>query len=252
MTNSNSQYAGIASNQVRNVKNTKSSGNQVWDNVERAASASSGHGAGRPSAIREHFPALRPGAGPSNSASVPGSAAHSSANRAAAFRAAHGHTPWSTSSRPSTGPASAPSPAPRPQPVSINTAASRVAAGTSSNRSVPKPTESAFPSLPSNASQAALLAHKRAVLSKNNSSNTGGGGASANGGGSAGSGSGSGSNSPWASGSVGRIDGLGSTTPDGTRSPSNREEDPFPPVSGGKGKKKKGKQVILSFGGVPT
>lgn len=274
---------------VRNVKSrtSASANSQVWANVERAAARGSGHGAGKPSVTREHFPTLGQAGGGSSAANrfytsasgasksnVPGSAAHS-ARVNGTLRATHGSTPWSqasTSTR--VAPPSAPSP-PVPYSSSSYPSASSMAAklsGKSSSTngsgassplpsaaSAPRTTsKQAFPSLPTNASAAALAAHKRALLSRE-SSRPGSGTSTP-------AAATSASLAPWIgsssnnSGSA-RIDTpsreagsngldagqLGQRLAD-TRLVAEQRQTATPPVSGGK-KKNKGVSV-LSMGGV--
>ncbi|CAO1626040.1 unnamed protein product [Sympodiomycopsis kandeliae] len=187
--------AGGSGPSLRNVKNrtSASANSQVWANVERAAARGSGHGAGKPSVTREHFPTLGQASGSNNrfytsasgnsKANVPGSAAHS-AKVNGTLRATHGSTPWSqasTSSR--VTPLSAPSP---PIPYSANSypSASNMASklsgktpsGTPNGSSTPSSTvrtsnKQAFPSLPTNASAAAMAAHKKTLFARDRENN---------------------------------------------------------------------------------
>lgn len=191
-----------ASSAIRNVKNRgTANSNQIWANVERAAAGGSGSGGrwgaaagaqGRGGNLvnrEQHFPALGSAsnfgvaASAGKKAAVPGSAAHSAASSssrggasAPSMRALHGSTPWSSASTSSrTVPAAAPSP---PVPYSSGhypvSSANKLAngAGGSASKATPRTaSKSAFPSLPTNASAAALAAHKKAVLSSSSSRN---------------------------------------------------------------------------------
>ncbi|CAO1629107.1 unnamed protein product [Parajaminaea phylloscopi] len=182
---------------VRSVKSRSSAANsdQIWANVERAATqrggGTSGGGwgavaggmAARPrvnASNEQHFPSLGSASNFSSAPSkrsVPGSAAHSAASRGTktasstvGLKAKHGSTPWSTaSSSTRVVPPAEPSP-PIPYSSGSYPVSAATKAGDSSGRVAPRTTStSAFPMLPTNASAAALAAHKRAVLSSSSS-----------------------------------------------------------------------------------
>ncbi|ETS65161.1 hypothetical protein PaG_00223 [Moesziomyces aphidis] len=211
-----SGYAG-AGRALKNIKKSSAATSAVWDNVERAASASSGHGAGRPVALREHFPSL--GSGSARSTSVPGSLAHAVAH-SAATRAAAPSAKWSAASPVVVAPAAKPYVA-------------RVHSGGPTRAAV---SASAFPSLPTNAAKKAINEQKKSLFNRSPGAS---GGATPRG-------SGSGSNTPWIP-QPGRIDdgqGLGSL--DGLSEALVESQE-------GAGKKKKGKAKgvqLAAFGGV--
>lgn len=190
---------------VRNVKSRSSASNsdQIWANVERAATHRGGGVGGGWGAVaggmaarsrgvtgaskEQHFPTLGSASNFSSSAAkrnVPGSAAHSAASNGGrsstvGLKATHGSTPWSTaSSSTRVAPPSEPSP---PVPYSSGSypksSAAKAAASTPNGTAKASRATStaAFPMLPTNASAAALAAQRRAVLS--NSSSRGGSGA---------------------------------------------------------------------------
>lgn len=214
-------YAGMARGQIRNVKNTSSSGSQVWLNVDRAASASSGHRAGKPSATREHFPSLS-SAQSAGSVRVPGSLAHAVASTS---RVAGGSsTPWAGSASAS-APRSAVAAAPAPY-----VARASGSGGTSVN--VVKNT-AAFPSLPSNTKAASIQAQKRALFNRGSSASSPGG---------------SGTSTPW---SASAAAGAGLSSLDGLSDALEEEERVRAGEGSGKGKKKKNKGVqLMTLGGV--
>ncbi|PWN53284.1 hypothetical protein IE53DRAFT_190151 [Violaceomyces palustris] len=236
-SSSNTQDAGIAQGKIRNVKKASASNNQVWANVERAASASSGHKAGKPSQIREHFPTLGRRTPAVGGPSIPGSAGHSLAARAATAQS--GSTPWAS------GPAGK-APAVKSQ-VGVSSSPSpfvaHVTGSKSSGSKVNTNSASAFPSLPTNASQAAFLAHKKALLAKGKNKSPS-------------SPSSSGTSTPWATASTptsGRIDGLQDEPLAGLSEAlaASRLSSTEASSEAGQGKKKKGKGVpLMSFGGV--
>lgn len=147
---------------LRSIKrSTAASSPQVWDNVERAASASSGHGAGRPVALREHFPSLGNPSTASGSASIPGSLAHAVTANAAIRNSASSATPWSSSA------VATPSASGRSTPHSQLVNATSAVPGRKAKPAAAA--GSAFPSLPSNASRAAINAHKKSLFATRNS-----------------------------------------------------------------------------------
>lgn len=146
--------AGQRRGTLRSMKNSSAaSSSLVWDNVERAASASSGHGSGGPVALRQHFPALT-SSGPKPTASIPGSLAHAVAHAMPA-RANSSH-PRSTSSAASNSASTTPKPF--VERVHSTHSSGSVARGSGG-----------FPSLPSNADRARLNAHKRALFASKSS-----------------------------------------------------------------------------------
>ncbi|KAN0062935.1 hypothetical protein ACQY0O_004756 [Thecaphora frezii] len=250
-----SPYSGIAKGQIRNVKNASASNNQVWANVDRAASSSSGHGAGRPVAIKEHFPSLAK-AQSKGSVSIPGSLAHAVATNSS-LRANHGSTPWSASStmaaanRASSGRST---PQPVAAPYVMRAGASSSSSSSSGMTNLSTRNTSAFPSLPTNQSKMELNAHKRAVLGKSKGRES-----------EATSPRGSGASTPWTLPS-GRIDestsprgsaGQGLQSLDGLNealAATSRAQQAAAGGGGGSlgaGKKKKGKgTTLISLGGV--
>jgi hypothetical protein len=242
------RYAGIAGGQVRSAKASSAAHGQIWANVERAASASSGHRAGKPPALRE-FPTLRPGGG--GSAAIPGSAVHARLANSSLARAAGNRTPWAGApvSMPSvTSPGTGS--APRPYTVQGRSVAG-AAGASSSGKAPPKPSASAFPDLPTNASVAALAAHKRAVLAKGKARANGSAGSTP---------SGSGTSTPWGTAGgppsppVERLDELYASPEIEKASPLARagmnQRAAEGAGGGGGGGKKKQKQIVMSFGGV--
>ncbi|CDW97020.1 hypothetical protein [Sporisorium scitamineum] len=241
---------GSAGNSLRSIKKSSAaSSSQVWDNVERAASASSGHGAGKPVALREHFPSLGTASTSSGTPSIPGSLAHAVAH-GAATRSAAPAAKWSAASAAVSG---------RSATSAAKPFVARV--HSTSGRSVNTNSSAAFPSLPTNAAKSAMNAHKKALFA----SKTGGSGKHSPVGGVSGNGtpSRSGASTPWLAAQPGRIDdfaemaspsaagggggGLGSL--DGLSEAlvaSQQGEN-----GGGGGRKKKGKGVqVMTFGGV--
>ena len=250
-----SGYAGAGSrgNSLRSIKKSSAaSSSQVWANVERAASASSGHGAGKPVALREHFPSLGNASSSHGSPSIPGSLAHAVAHNAATRSAAPG-AKWSAASSAVASGSSTPKPF-----------VARVHSASGSSRSVNTTSKAAFPSLPTNAARSAINAHKKALFASKHAAGSGavGGGSGKHsplGGASGAATPGSGSSTPWTP-QAGRIDdfpempsgsggaaGLGSLDGLSEALVASQQE------SGGAsaGRKKKGKGVqVLSFGGV--
>ncbi|SPO31212.1 uncharacterized protein UTRI_05988_B [Ustilago trichophora] len=162
---SGSGYAGAGlrggGNSLRSIKKSSAaSSSQVWDNVERAASASSGHGSGKPVALREHFPSLGNASTSHGTPSIPGSLAHAVAHNAATRSAAPG-AKWSSAS-----PAVSGSSTPKPFVARVHTASS-------SSKSVNTTSKSAFPSLPTNAAKASINAHKKALFANRNVNSSG-------------------------------------------------------------------------------
>ncbi len=209
-----SGYAG-AGRALKNIKKSSAATSAVWDNVERAASASSGHGAGRPVALREHFPSLGSAGGSSGSVGVPGSLAHAVAHNAAA-RAAAPSAKWSAAS-----------------PVVVVPAAKPYVARAHSSGPSRAVNASAFPSLPTNAAKKAINEQKKSLFNKSPAASAGA------------TPGGSGSNTPWMP-PPGRIDdaqGLGNL--DGLSEALVESQE------GGRKKKGKAKGVQLAaFGGV--
>lgn len=225
-------YAGAGSrgSNLRSIKRSSAaSSSQVWANVERAASSSSGHGAGKPVALREHFPSLlTPSSG---TPTIPGSLAHAVAH-GAANRAAAPLAKWSAAT-PSVSSSGASTP--RPFVARVHS---------SSSKGVNTKSSAAFPSLPTNAGRAAINAHKKTLFANKSGDAT----PTATVGG-------SGSSTPWmpapgriddfpeiaGGGGLGRLDGLNEALV------ASQQEAP----GGGGGRKKKGKGVqVLTFGGV--
>uniref|UniRef100_V5EZI6 RING-type E3 ubiquitin transferase n=1 Tax=Kalmanozyma brasiliensis (strain GHG001) TaxID=1365824 RepID=V5EZI6_KALBG len=219
--------AGARGTNLRSIKRSSAaSSSQVWANVERAASASSGHGAGKPVALREHFPSLSTPS--SGTPTIPGSLAHAVAHGAAS-RAAAPAAKWSAASTAVSSGASTPRPF--------------VARVHSSGRSVNTKSNAAFPSLPSNASKSAINAQRKALFASKSGEATPAPG-----------GSGSSTPAPWLAGQgqPGRIDdfpeiaaggqGLGSL--DGLSEALVASQE-----AGGRKKKGKGVQM-MTFGGV--
>ena len=253
-----SGYAGAGSRgNLRNIKKASSAGSQVWANVERAASSSSGHGSGKPVALREHFPSLNTGGGSSGSTSIPGSLAHAVAHNAANRS---GGAKWNSTPNTNTMTSSITG-ATVPKPYVAKVQAVSIGGGKSVNTT----SKSAFPSLPTNANAKALNAHKKALFANRNVGGSGNrsptsvgmsvGGTPAGG---------SGSSTPWLvgqqpgriddfpdldSGNRGNLDGLSERlVATGLESGNGGNGG----NGGGTGKgKKKGKGVqMLSFGGV--
>lgn len=234
-----SGYAGAGSrggNSLRSIKKSSAASTQVWDNVERAASASSGHGAGKPVALREHFPSLGTPSSSSGSTSIPGSLAHAVAHRSTAPSAK-----WSAP--PSASVASSGASTPKPFVARVHS---------TSGRSVNTSSASAFPSLPTNAHKASINAHKKALFTNKHSPAASAGATP----------SGSGANTPWIP-PVGRIDdfpeipssGAGLASLNGVNEAlvASQQQGAGESGAGGGagGRKKKGKGVqVLSFGGV--
>ncbi|KAL7417910.1 hypothetical protein BDY24DRAFT_437416 [Mrakia frigida] len=175
---SSPNYAGITTGRVIDVKKTTSRAGhsgQVWDRVERAASATSGSSNGnahagpssRPAPPRPTFPSLRESA-PSSSRAAPPS------------RHVPGSTAWASSQASSapSGPAFPPPvpfaapPRQRPVPMSVHVSSSPSSSRTSA---VPRPakpvSESAFPSLPTG-TDASRAAEERRALFANPSKRT--------------------------------------------------------------------------------
>ncbi|TKY88133.1 hypothetical protein EX895_002843 [Sporisorium graminicola] len=239
-------------------KSSAASSSQVWDNVERAASASSGHGAGRPVALREHFPSLGTTSTSAGTPSIPGSLAHAVAHGAATRAAAPG-AKWSGASAAVSSRVAAPGGASVAKPF-----VARV--HSTSGRNVNTQSSAAFPSLPTNAAKSAINAHKKTLFA----SKTGGGAASGKhspvfGGAGSGSGTpaagGSGASTPWIAGQPGRIDDFpemaspGSATATGGLGSLDGLSEALVASqqgeAGGAGRKKKGKGVqVMTFGGV--
>lgn len=241
-------YAGAGSrgNSLRSIKKSSAaSSSQVWANVERAASASSGHGAGKPVVLREHFPSLGTMSSSSGSTNIPGSLAHAVAHSAAARSAAPG-AKWSAAS-----PAVSGASTPKPFVARVHSASS------GPNRSVNTSSNSAFPELPTNAAKASINAQKKALFANRGANVTGSGKQSPSGSATPGAG-GSGSNTPW-SPQPGRVDefpemsngaaGAGVGNLDGLREALvASQQDSIAP---GAGRKKKAKGVqVMAFGGV--
>ncbi|KAJ1021672.1 hypothetical protein NDA16_003808 [Ustilago loliicola] len=243
-----SGYAGAGSrggggNSLRSIKKSSAaSSSQVWANVERAASASSGHGAGKPVALREYFPSLGTASSSSGSSLIPGSLAHAVAHNAAS-RTAASSAKWSVASA---SVASSGASTPKPFVARVHS---------TSGRSVNTSSAAAFPSLPTNAVKASINAHKKALFA-NKHSPTGTAPATPSGG--------SGASTPWIP-PVGRIDdfpdinttaggaaGLGNLNGVNEALVASQQERAGGDAGGGAaGRKKKGKGVqVLSFGGV--
>ncbi|CBQ69886.1 conserved hypothetical protein [Sporisorium reilianum SRZ2] len=243
-------YAGAGGrggNSLRSIKKSSAaSSSQVWDNVERAASASSGHGAGKPVALREHFPSLGTASTSSGTPSIPGSLAHAVAH-GAATRSAAPAAKWSAASASvsaRSGGAAAASVA-KPFVARVHSA---------SGRSVNTHSSAAFPSLPTNAAVSAITAHKKALFANKAGSGKHSPVAAAS---ASGTPAGSGTSTPWLAAQPGRIDDLSELA-----SPAGREG--LGSLDGlsealvasqqqheGGGRKKKGKGVqVMAFGGV--
>lgn len=225
---------------VKNIKRSSQANTQIWDNVERAASSSSGFGAGRPVALREHFPSLGSAGASSGSTSIPGSLAHAVAHGSKS-RAAGPGAKWSAAS--SVGASGRSTPTPKPFVARVHTLGG--------GRSVNASSSSAFPSLPTNKDRASINAQKKALFA--NKSAAGSGKHSPNEGS-------SGTSTPWIP-QPGRIDdfpqiegagggGLGSLNGINEALVAS-QRDARGAEGGGKGKGRKGKGVTLAaFGGV--
>ncbi|SPO30149.1 uncharacterized protein UTRI_05988 [Ustilago trichophora] len=257
---SGSGYAGAGvrggANSLRSIKKSSAaSSSQVWDNVERAASATSGHGSGKPVALREHFPSLGNASRSHGTPSIPGSLAHAVAHNAATRSATSGGVKWTSASPVVSGTST-----PKPFVARVHAA--------STSKSVNPSSKSAFPSLPTNAAKASINAQKKALFANRNTHSSTSGKQSP-------LGPPSGSATPTTL-SVAAASGSGSSTPWNPNSNQNQGRiDDFPEIPphqgldnldglsdalvasqhdlnrGSNSKKKKGKGVqVLSFGGV--
>ncbi|PWN44197.1 hypothetical protein IE81DRAFT_37576 [Ceraceosorus guamensis] len=252
------RYAGIAGGQIRNAKASSSAHSHIWANVERAASSSSGHGAGRPVALRESFPTLKPGGGGSV---VPGSAKHA-ALKQSNLRASGSSTPWAGSGTSTPVASNSGTNTPALKPFTVHAPAQGSKSGGAHGGAALRSNASAFPGLPSNADAAALQAQKKALFAYSKDKGKGKGSQGGAGPNYNGANSGTSTPKPWGSAQSpdphGRIDGYAS--------PEVPPIDAVPPsalhqrlaqasgaqssAGGGGGKKKAKKLVLDSFGGV--
>ncbi|KAK0549723.1 hypothetical protein OC846_003961 [Tilletia horrida] len=249
----------MARTQIRNIKSTSSQhSSRVWENVERAATgqapglgryglaaSSSGGARGYLARSLNNFPAL--GLAPANqgSVSVPGSARHAAAASASVRSSAvarTGGSSWGGGAGATTSSSSSSAAGKKPVvplSVHVSSAGGGSGSGNGPSRSAFN-NSSAFPSLPTNSSAAALAAQKRALFADRG-------------------GSAKGKSPTTPSAEWGASSSSSSSTPVMSRGGSGPGNGPLGESEGGAtdgagagaGKKKKGKGVVLlSMGGV--
>ncbi|KAJ9475581.1 E3 ubiquitin-protein ligase HEL2 [Pseudozyma hubeiensis] len=207
---------------LKSIKKSSSANTAVWENVERAASSSSGAGK-RPVVLKQHFPSLGSG-GSSGTPSIPGSLAHAVAHGS---RASAGGAKWSAA------PVVATSSGVKPFVARVHSTGGG-GRGLASGGG-------AFPSLPSNKERLALNAHKKTLFgSGSNTPNASAGG--------------SGSNTPWLTSGTGgsRIDDFPEITGGAGGGVTNMDalNEALTASQGGAAKGRKKGVQMMSFGGV--